>query len=387
MQERHNMLKKYYLLSPGPTPLPEDVLVEASRPIIHHRTPEFCAIVADTIQGLKYVFQTSEDVYILTSSGTGAMEAAVVNLLSPGDKVITVNGGKFGARWGNICRQYQLKVEEIVLRWGESCPKEKIAEVLFSHPETKAVFTTLAETSTGTVYDIQGYGQLLEKTEIALVVDAISGLGATPCPMDDWKIDVLISGSQKSFMTPPGLAYISFSQKAWPLVESSSLPRFYFDARAARKSLAKQTTPWTPAITLVRQQKKALDFIREITLDKLFDHHFILGKATRAGVLALDLKLLSDTPGNILTAVKVPPELDGNTLVKIMQDKYGAYIAGAQEPHKGEFFRLAHLGYMSPFDTITALSALEMTLADMGYRVIPGHAVSAAEAILKENWQ
>ena len=381
------MLKKYYLLSPGPTPIPEEVLAEASRPIIHHRTPEFCTIVDETLEGLKYVFQTKQDVFILTSSGTGAMETAVVNLLSPGDKVIIINGGKFGARWGHICRVYGIKVEEIVLPWGKACPKEKIAEVVFSHPETKAVFTTLTETSTGAVYDIEGYGRLLENTDIAIVVDGISRLGATPCPMDEWHIDVLISGSQKSFMTPRGLAYISFSHKAWPLVEASSLPKFYFDAKAAKKSLGNQTTPWTPAITLVRQQKKALDFIRDITLDRLFAHHRILGQATRAGIKALGLELISDTSGNILTAVKVPSGLDGFKLVEIMQEKYGAYIAGAQEPHKGEFFRLAHLGYMSPFDIITALSALEMTLADMGHPLKAGQAVSAAEAILKENWQ
>jgi aspartate aminotransferase-like enzyme len=381
------MLKKYYLLSPGPTPIPDEVLAEASKPIIHHRTPEFSAIMDSATEGLRYVFQTEQDVYVITSSGTGAMEAAVVNLLSPGDKVITVNGGKFGARWGHICRTYGAEVNEIAVDWGEGCPREKIADLIFSEPETKAVFTTLTETSTGTLFDIEGYGRLLEKTDIALVVDGISGLGTTPCPMDEWGIDVLISGSQKSFMTPPGLAYIAFSEKAWPLVEASSIPKFYFDAKAAKGSLAKHTTPWTPAISLVRQQKKALDIIRQITLEGLFAHHTILGDATRAGIRALDLELLSKSPGNILTAVLVPPGLDGKTLVKTMQDKYGAYIAGAQEPHKGEFFRLAHLGYMSPFDTITGLSALEMTLADMGHRVLPGSAVSAAEAIFKENWQ
>lgn len=381
------MLKKYYLLSPGPTPIPEDVLVEASKPIIHHRTPEFCDIVKKTTAGLKYVFQTDQDVFILSSSGTGAMEAAVVNLLSPGDKVISINGGKFGARWGHICRAYGVQVEEIELEWGKSCPKHRLAETLKLHPDTKVVFSTLAETSTGTVYDIKGFGEVLSKTGTALVVDGISGLGAAPCPMDEWKIDVLISGSQKSLMTPPGLAYISFSDKAWELAGKSMIPKYYFDARAAKKSLQKQTTPWTPSISLVRQQEKALEFIKNFTLENLLAHHQILGEATRNGVQAVGLELLSENPGNILTAVRIPAGLDGLKLVKIMHEKYGAYIAGAQEPHKGEFFRLAHLGYMGAFDVITGLSALEMTLADMGFPVIPGQAVAAAEAIIKENWQ
>ena len=197
------MIKKYYLLSPGPTPIPDTVLSAAAEPIIHHRTPEFSDIFMEVTEGLKYVFQTEQDVFILASSGTGAMETAVINTLCPGDKTIALNGGKFGERWGKICRAYGIEVKEIVLEWGEPYSKEQLAEELKANPETKAVFATLSETSSGTIYDIQGYGEVTANSKAILVVDGISGLGATPCPMDEWKVDILVAGSQKSFMIPP----------------------------------------------------------------------------------------------------------------------------------------------------------------------------------------
>jgi aspartate aminotransferase-like enzyme len=381
------MIKKYYLLSPGPTPVPEGVLSAAAEPIIHHRTPEFSNIFMETTQGLKYVFQTEQDVFILTSSGSGAMESAVVNTLCPGDKVIVLNGGKFGERWGKICRAYGVDVREVILEWGEPYSKEQLAEELRANPDTRAVLSTLSETSTGTVYDIQGFGKVVSNTDAILVVDGISGVGATPCPTDEWNIDVMVAGSQKSFMIPPGLAFISFSDKAWKVMERSTLPKFYFDAKAAKKSLGKKTTPWTPAVSLIIQQRKALEIIQSLSLEKLFEHHRILGDATRTAVQAIGLQLLSKKPGNILTAVKVPEGIDGIQLVKTMQSKYGAYIAGAQDPHKGEFFRIAHLGYMGGFDVITALTALEMTLSELDYDFDSGKAIKAAEKVLQENWE
>jgi len=382
------MIKKYYLLSPGPTPVPETVLSVAAEPIIHHRTPEFSKIFMEVTEGLKYVFGTKEDVYILAASGTGAMETAVINTLSPGDKVITINAGKFGERWGNICRAYGLETREIVIPWGEDFSPEQLAAEIKNNPGVKAVFTTLSETSTGAIFDIKGFGEVVAATEAILVVDGISGVGATPCYMDDWKVDILVSGSQKSFMIPPGLAYIAFSPKAWKLVETSKLPKFYFDIKKYRKNLEKQTTPWTPAVSLVIQQKKALDIIKSLGMEKLLQHHQTLGDATRAAVKAIGLELLAKRPGNILTAVKTPAGVDGNKLVKTMQNKYMAYISNAQDPHKGEFFRIAHLGYMGGFDIVTALSALEMTLLDLGYdKFQPGAAVAAAQKILREGWQ
>ena len=380
------MIKKHYLLSPGPTPIPDKVLSIATQPIIHHRSKEFSIILKQVMKDLKYVFQTRQDVFVLSSSGTGAMQAAVVNTLSPGDKVITINGGKFGHRWSDICHAYGLNVREIEVEWGEICSSEYLANTLRSNPGTKAVFSTLCETSTGNIYDIQGYAKVVAPSETILIVDGISGIGAAKCPMDKWKIDVLISGSQKSFMTPPGLSYIAFSDKAWKHVKNSTLPKYYFSANSAKENLRRETTPWTPATSLVIQQQKALEIIREIGLDNLIEHHRILGKATRAGVKAIGLELLSKKPGNILTAVKVPAGIDGNQLIKTMQEKYQVYIAGAQAPHTGEFFRIGHLGYSGGFDIITALSALEMTLMELNQNFITGQSLSAAQNILKENW-
>jgi len=380
------VIKKYYLLSPGPTPVPENVLAAAAEPIIHHRTPEFSKIFMEVTESLKYVFGTKEDVYILTSSGTGAMEAAVVNTLSPGDKAITINGGKFGERWGNICKAYGIQHKEIILEWGQDYTKDELEAELKANPDLKAIFCQLSETSTGAIFDIQGYGEVVSKTNAILVVDGISGAGVMPCPMDDWKVDIFLSGSQKSFMIPPGLAYIAFSQKAWKLVETAKCPKFYFDVKKAKKNLADKTTPWTPGISLIIQQKKSLDIIMAMGLEKLFAHHRILGDATRAGVKALGLELLAKKPGNILTAVKTPAGIEGSKIVKTMQGKYMAYIAGAQDPHKGKFFRIAHLGYMGGFDIITALTALEMTLSDLSYKFELGASVKAAEPVLREGW-
>lgn len=381
------MIKKSYLLSPGPTPLPDRVLAAATHPMIHHRTPDFSRIFMDVTAGIKSIFRTENDVYILASSGSGAMEAAVVNTLSPGDSAIVINGGKFGNRWGKICRAYGVHVREIALEWGEPYPKESLFEELKIDPDVKAVFATLAETSTGTEYDIHGYGEVVAKSDSILVVDGISGIGAISCPMDEWNLDVLLSASQKAFMVPPGLAYISFSKKAWNLVKRSTSPKFYFDAREAKHSLDRETSPWTPAISLLIQQREALKIILDMGLEKLVDHHRVLGEATRAGIQSIGLELLSKRPANILTAVKTPKGIDGQLFVKTLQEKYKTYIAGAQDPHKGEFFRIAHLGYMGGFDVITALSAVEMTLEDLGYDFDKGASINTAKEILKENWE
>lgn len=381
------MIIKERLLSPGPTPIPEEVSVISSLPLIHHRSPKFSQIFMEVVEGLKNIFQTSQDVFILLSSGTGAMETAVVNILSPGDKIITINAGKFGARWGQIGTSYGIEVKEISLEWGENYTKEQLAVELDENPDTVAVFTTLNETSTGTIYDIQGYAGIVSKTDAVLVVDGISGVGAMPCPMDEWNIDVLIAASQKFFMTPPGLAYISFSPKAWSLVERSTLPKYYFEAKKAKISIGKKTSPFTPGISLLMQQRKALDMLASYGLNALYTHHKILGDSVRAGVKAAGLELLSKNPGNILTAVKIPLGLDGNKFIKTMQQKYRVYISGAQEPHKGEFFRIAHLGYVDGFDILIVLCAMEMALSELGYNIKSGTSVAAAQNILKENWQ
>jgi len=381
------MIKKYYLLAPGPTPVPEKVLAKGALPIIHHRSAEFSDLFMKMTEGMKYVFQTKNDVYTLTSSGTGAMEAAIANLFSKGDKVIVINAGKFGLRWTQISETYGLEVEEIEIDWGKDFSADELKEKLDENPNVKAVLCQLSETSSGAVYDIKGFAKVVSKTDAILVVDGISGLGATPCPMDEWGVNVLLSGSQKSLMIPPGLAFISFDDKAWKFVEKSTLPKYYFDMKAARKKLEKRTTPYTPGASLIIQQLEALKIIKEQTIEGLLEHHKVLGDATRAAIHAIGLELLAESPGNILTAVKTPNGIDGTKLVKTMQNKYVAYISGAQSPRKGDFFRIAHLGYMSGFDIITAISALEMTLDELGYDFEIGKGTTAAQKVLKEGWK
>ena len=375
-------IRKGYLLAPGPTPVPPEVLSIASEPIYHHRTPKFSRIVREASEGLKYLFCTNNDVYTLTSSGSGAMETAVINLLSPGDKVITIETGKFGERWTKICKSYGIDPTIIKVEYGDFVSPEKLKEVLDQNPDTKAVFTQLSETSTGAVLDVKGFGEVVSKTNAVLVVDGISGIGATELRTDDWNIDVALTGSQKGLMLPPGLAFITASEKAWKLVETSKCPKFYFDLNAAKKNLEKDTTPWTPAITLILQLQKALEIIKKETMEGMWKRHQWLADATRAAFGRLELELFSKRPGNVLTSVKVPSGVDGGKLVKTIRDKFGVTLAGGQGTMKGNIFRVAHLGYMDRMDVIIAISAIEMALSEAGHPVKMGSGVAAAEEIL-----
>ncbi|MFW6136686.1 MAG: pyridoxal-phosphate-dependent aminotransferase family protein [Candidatus Aminicenantaceae bacterium] len=379
-------MKKNYMFTPGPTMVPPEVLMAEAMPLIHHRTNQFSRIMVEVNQGLQKLFGTEQDVYLVMGSGTAAMEAAVANVCSPGDTAVCAVGGKFGERWADLCEAYGCEVVALEVEWGKSAGIEDVSAALDANAGARALFLTHSETSTGALTDVEALARLTRKTETLLVVDGISGMGASPCPMDKWHVDVLISGAQKSFMTPPGLSYIAFSQPAWKHIERAALPRFYFDAVSAREALKRKTSAWTPAISLIRQQKAALDLIRKIGLENLIAHHRIMGEAVRTGIQALDLELLSRRPGDVLTAVKVPAGIDGGRLVELMHTKYRVYIAGAQAPHKGEFFRIGHLGYTGGFDIITALSALEMTLDDLGFPVKKGASTGAAESILKEHW-
>lgn len=379
-------MRKNYLLTPGPTPLPPEVSEAMSRPIIHHRTPQFQAILKEAGEGLKYVFQTKNDVFILASSGTGAMEAAVANLLSPGDTVITVEGGKFGERWTELCRSYGITAEVIPVKWGEAVNPREIAERLKANPKIKAVFTTLCETSTGVVNDIEAIGKVVKDTDAVLVVDAISGLGAIDLKADSWFCDVVVSGSQKGLMLPPGLGFISASPKAWRLLEGSKCPKYYFDLKEAKRALDKTDTPFTPAITLIIALCESLKIIKEAGLENIFLRHKKMADATRAAVEALGLELFAPTAAsNVVTAIKVPAGIDGEKLVKVMRDTYGITIAGGQAELKGRVFRVAHMGYIEEFDIVIGISCLEKALYQMGYKLDLGAGVRALEAeFLKE---
>ncbi len=376
-------MKKNYLLTPGPTPLPPEICEALSRPIIHHRTPQFQLVLKEVAEGLKHIFQTKNDVFILTSSGTGAMEAAVVNLLSWGDKALVVQGGKFGERWTELCEAYGIKPMVIDVEWGKALDPAVLKEHLDKEPAIKAVFTTLCETSTGVTFDIKGFGQVLKDTQAVLVVDAISGLGAVDLQMDAWSVDVVVCGSQKGFMLPPGLGFISVSKKAWKFVEESKCPKYYLDLKAAKKAHDKTDTPFTPAIGLVIALNEALKMMKVEGLENVFARHKKLADATRAAMSALGLELFSPTAASDgVTAVKVPSGIDGEKLVKSMRDEYGVTIAGGQGEMKGKLIRVAHMGYMSEFDIILGISCLEKVLKKMGYSFALGAGLKAAQEVL-----
>ena len=373
-------MKKNYLLTPGPTPLPPEVLNALSRPIIHHRTPQFLAILKEAIEGLKYVFQTQNDILLFTASGTGAMEAAVSNLLSPGDKAICIQGGKFGERWTELCKSYKIDPIVIDVEWGKAVQSSQIEEALSKDSSIKAVFTTLCETSTGVVMDIKSIAGYVKNTNAVLVVDAISGLGADDCQTDNWGIDVVVCGSQKGLMLPPGLAFCSVSKKAWDLVEKSQSPKFYFDFKSYRKSWQKQDLPFTSSIPLIIALNESLKLMKKEGLQNLFKRCSSLAQTTKNSCKALGLELFADRScaSCAVTSVKVPEAVDGGKLVKIMRDEYGVTIAGGQTHLKGKIFRIAHMGYINKSDIIEAISCLEEVLGKLGYKFPQGAGVKTA---------
>ena len=375
-------MRKNYLLTPGPTPLPPLVLEAMSRPIIHHRTPQFQEILKEATEGLKYVYQTKNDVFILASSGTGAMEAAVINLLSAGDTALVVQGGKFGERWAEICKAYGINADILDVEWGKAAEPQAIAAKLKANSKIKAVFTTLCETSTGVNNDIEAIGKVVKDSEAVLVVDAISGLGAIDLKTDEWACDIVVSGSQKGLMLPPGLGFISVSAKAWKLIEASKSPRYYLDLRKAKKAIEKTDTPFTPAITLIIALVEVLKMIRQDGLENVFKRHKKMAEAARAAMKGLGLELFAPTAASdAVTAVKVPAGLDGEKLVKTMRDTYGVTIAGGQDELKGKVFRIAHMGFIEEFDIIAGISCLEKVLHQMGYKFTLGEGVKAAEEV------
>ncbi len=376
-------MKKNYLLTPGPTPLPPEICESLSRPIIHHRTPQFQAILKEAHEGLKYVFQTANDVYILTSSGTGGMESAMANFLSPGDTVITVEAGKFGERWTEIAKAYGINCLVMKAEWGTAInPKDIEAELKENKGKIKAVFTTLCETSTGVATDIKAIGEIVKASDAILVVDAISGLGAIDLQADAWNCDIVVSGSQKGLMLPPGLGFISVSAKAWKLAETSKCPKYYFDMKAAKKAYASTDTPWTPAIGLVIALNEAIKMMKAEELANIFAWHHKMAEAVRTAVKALGLELFApDAYSDVVTAVKVPAGIDGEKLVKTMRDSFGITIAGGQSEMKGKIFRFAHMGYIGEFDIISGISCLEKVLLQMGYKFELGAGVAAAEKV------
>lgn len=381
-------MKKRYLLAPGPTPVPDQALLAMAAPIIHHRTPQFSEVFRETADLLKYVFQTKQDVLILAASGTGAMEGSIVNLYSPGDEVVVVNGGKFGERWGKISEAYGLKVHWITVEWGKAVDPAVVKKTLDENPKAKGVLVQASETSTTAAHPIKELAAITKDRDCLLIVDGITGVGVFDLPMDEWGIDVLVSGSQKAFMLPPGLAFVALSEKAWKFQETAKCPRFYFDYKKERKNLKDNTTAYTPAVSLITGLRECLKLIKEEGLYNVFGRHDRLARATRAACAALGLKALApDAPSNAATGVFVPEGVDGGKLVKYLRDEVGVTMAGGQDHLKGKILRIAHLGYVDTFDIIISIAAIEMALAKAGHKVQFGKGVGAAQEILIEGYK
>ncbi len=371
---------KKRLFTPGPTPIPESVMLAMAEPIIHHRNPEFVSVLTSVNENLKYLFQTKNEVVTLTSSGTGAMEASVANLLSPGDKAIFVNLGKFGERWGEIMKAYGVEPVEIKVEWGTAPSAELVLDTLKKNPTVKAVFLTHSETSTGVFTDIKEIAAAVHSQyDIAVVVDGITSVGAHEMRFDEWGLNVIVTGSQKGLMIPPGLAFATLSERAKKMLDTSKLPKFYFSFKKALKAHADNDTPFTPAITLVVGLEKALRMIREETVEHIWYHHKVLSEAVRNGCEAIGLKLFGSPASHAVTSVYVPEGVEYSKFNKILKQKYGITTAGGQEHLKGKIFRVSHLGYFDEIDIVGVVAALEWTLHDLNFKFEPGSGVAAVQ--------
>lgn len=377
-------MQKRYLLAPGPTPVPPDVLLAMARPIIHHRAPEFAELFGRIRDDLKWFYQTTTDVLILVSTGTGAMEGAVVNFLSPGDHALYVNGGKFGERWGKICQAFGVQAQEIKVAWGHAVKPAEIESALAKDPSIKAVYIQASETSTGVAHPTREIAEIVRRREgTILVVDAITALGVFDLQTDAWGLDVVVSGSQKAFMLPPGLAFVSVSPKAWALADRAINAKFYFNFKRERDAQRKNQTAFTAAVSLILGLEEVLKMLKAEGLANIFGRHHRMAEAMREGIAGMGLKIFpKESPSDALTAVSTPEGIDGQKVYKVLREQYGVTAAGGQDELKGKVFRLAHLGYTDTFDIITALSAVEMVLKGMGHPVRLGSGVAVAEELL-----
>ncbi len=380
-------MKKEYIYTPGPTPVPPEVALAQVR-MVHHRTDEFGELLGRVLDGLKWVFKTENEVILLASSGTGGMEAAITNCFSPGDKVIAFAGGKFGERLVELAHIFDLNTVEVQYEWGANADPASLERALEQHPDTKGVFLTQSETSTGVVNDVEAFGKVLAGRDILFLVDAVSGLGAVDFRTDEWGVDLAISGSQKGLMTPPGLAFVAVSDRAWKAMDAAKLQRYYFCFKAARAAQSKQPpqTPYTPAITLVQALDVALGMLKREGLDNVFKRHELFARATQAAVEALGLEFLAKDRSRafVCTSVVSPEGLKSGDLVKHLRNEFGVSIAGGQGKLKGKIFRLGHVGYFDRFDIVTQVAALELGLAQLGRQVEIGAGVGAAMKVLAE---
>jgi aspartate aminotransferase-like enzyme len=371
-------MAKRYLFTPGPTPVPPEVLAALAEPVVHHRGPDYRALFGECLERLRTVFRTENDVLLFTSSGTGAMESAVANLCSPGDRVVVVSAGAFGERWRSLATAYGADVQAVEYEWGETPQAEDLVSKLDEVGGAKAVFFTHSETSTGVVCDLQSLAATAKGAGALAVVDGVSSLGAVPLETDAWGIDVVASGSQKALMTPPGIGLVSVSEAALAALGSS--PRFYFDWEKTRAGQAKLDSAFTPAVSLVRALDVALGLLVEEGLEAAFDRHVRLGRACREGAKAMGLELFSpdEDRSAVVTAILTPEGVDAGELRLALRDRYGVTVAGGHGDLKSRLFRIGHIGYYDVFDVTSALAAVELALVDAGADVERGAGVARA---------
>ncbi len=378
-------IKKQRLLTPGPTPLYPKALYAMLGSDLHHRTDDFRAVYKSVLADLKELMGTANDVLVLVASGTGALEASVTNCFSPGDRVIVCSAGKFGERWAEITKAFGLNVVLIEEPYGKVVKPEALEKALAANPDTKGVFVQASETSTGASHDVRAMGELVKKTQAIFVVDAITGLGTQPLDIDGWGLDIVIGGSQKAFMVPPGIAFLSISPKAWAMAETAKLPKYYFNLKKEKKNAVNGESSWTPATSLMLGMAEALKYIKTLGMDKLVDNAQQLARATRAACKALGLELFApESPSGSVTAVKAPNGLDSSVIVKEFKSRFGSIIANGQGTMKGQIFRIAHLGYFDFADLFAMVAELELILQANGHPVKLGAGVAAVQQVYSE---
>src|SRR5579872_2067218 len=378
-------IKKQRLLTPGPTPLYPPALHAMMASDIHHRTEDFRKAYRSCLADLREVMGTSNYILMFAASGTGAMDGTVSNLFSKGDKVIVCVAGKFGERWAEIAKAYGLDANVITVPYGQVVTPKQVADALAAEPKTKAVFVQASETSTGAAHDVKAMAAAVAKTDAILVVDAITGLGTMPLDIDGWGLDVVIGGSQKAFMVPPGVAFLSVSPKAWKHAESATLPHYYFDLKKEKKNGANGESSWTPSTAIILALGEALRYVRQVGMANLIENAQLLARATRAAMQELGLELFAaKSPGSSVTAVKAPRGLDSGVIVKEFRSRFGAIIANGQGSMKGQIFRIAHLGYFDFTDLFGVIAGLEIILQANGHAVKLGAGVAAVENIYAE---
>ncbi len=377
-------MKKLRLFTPGPAMVPEEVMLAMAYPIDHHRTAAFRAMLKEVTENLQYLFGTTATCLTVTGSGTAVAESAIVSCLPPGHKALVCRAGKFGERWGKICDAFDIANTKYELDWGHGFKPEGVAKMLDEDSDIDTVIVTHSETSTAAVSDVEGIAKLARERDLLLIVDGITAVGAIPVKMDEWGIDVLITGSQKAMMLPPGLGFVAVSDRAWKRIDSGKMPAFYGNLKAYRKSMSNFDTPYTPANVMIRGAQVVLQRIREEGAESIWKRTASYAEATRVAATAIGFKVFATDPVDSVTALIVPDGIDEPALRKTMRQKHGMQIAGGQDHIKGKVIRIGHMGYLDRFDALSVISAIEMTLAEMGHKFELGSGVAAAQRVLAE---